>query len=185
MVAVTPLEKCETLAETAKRLRRTLKEGVLAHYAVSVEVMRLAQSWDKHKLEADGLEIGVWLAKHVDKRRKLSWYARRANAWKLAKDHGFAKCLEPSPACWIVEQVPEAQLPAVAKVLEKAYRDGGRVALNHHQVTRLCPQFVPKRKSRQWASEELKAARARIVQLESHVKRLQAQVLELGATPVD
>ena len=171
-----PLPPPESLKELATRLRASLRQGAVAEGLVGVEVVRLAANWKKNAPDADGLEIGPWLRKYVDARRSLSWYERKASAHEAAKLLGVSECMDSVAACWWADHVPEGQREETAETIRDAWRDGGRVALNRHQLARLCASFVSRRKP--WASAQL--ARA----LE-HIERLKAQIMKLGGEPVE
>ena len=164
----------ETLADIARRMRKTLAQGAACEGVVAVEVMRLAERWHDYINEARGLTIGRWLRKYVDPRRLLAWYERKARGYETACKHGIHLCLDSPAASWWRDNVSPPAHAATAKTLRAAYVTGGRVPLNRGQVARLCKPFV----SRSKIGAELAALRARIA-------RLEAQVRRLGEVPVE
>jgi len=173
--------------DAAKRLKQTLSRGANAEALVALEVMRMAQVWEKrYQAEAGGKEIGPWLQENVDPRRGLSWYERRARSFAVWKSLGVAKYMEPKLQCWAAAAILEEKRAAAAAVLREACRDENDEApLTQAQGSRLCGRFVTKRKSRQFASEELKDLRAKNAMLEALLARRTKQIVELGAKPVD
>lgn len=159
----------ETLTDRGKRLRSWLTRGALAEGRVSVEVMRLASEWERHKAEADGLEIAEWLRKYVDARHDMSWYERRAEGHETTTSLGIERCLSSVAQVRWMALVPVSERAKSAIEIRDAWHEGGRVPLNPDQVSRVCKRFITKRKSRMWASEELR-------QLRERVKRMEAQI---------
>lgn len=145
---------------------------------VAQEVMRLADDWDRYRDEAEGMEIGPWLIKHLDSNRPLAWYKKHAMAAKWLGP-GHVNRVEAAGVLWMHNAgVPDALLDTVRKEISRAYRDNGSVPLRKSQVVRRFQQFVVKRAPRLRLEQRLKDAEARIVRLEKQVRRLGEEPVE-------
>jgi hypothetical protein len=168
------------LAEIAKQLKAELRRGAYAEIRVSIEVMKLAASWEKYRDEAGGKEIGPWLTSYVHPTKRLQWYRDRAEAAcsLVAKRHKLAERMDSGALVRLCKGVTgDAQLESAAKVVGAAYAKNNKMPVTVGQLSKICSQFITKGNSRQRQSEEIRALRARCV-------RLEEQVRGLGGEPV-
>lgn len=165
----------ESLKDVARRLRASLSQGATAEGVVAVEVMRLSATWDKDRDDAEGMEIGPWLAKYVDGRHFLSWYERRASAYEAAKVAGLHNSMDAHAAVWWVAHVAKsdrADKSPTTEQIRKVCKGQNRVPTSLQQVKRICHEFISAR-----PENALKNAIA-------HIERLKKQIVGLGAEPV-
>jgi hypothetical protein len=175
--AAVRIQSPEPLGDVAAHLKSILQQSADGHCLVGYIVMELAETWHTRKDEAGGLEIEEWLQKYVDQLKPLKWYIRRGKAYIAAKKAGLLGLVSSDGLAWLNEAVPESQHRVVAEVIRPQLKQHGTGVLSRDQIAKICHPYVTKRKSRFWASEELKDLRARVT-------RLEAQIRALGAEPV-
>ena len=168
----------ESLTETCKRLRSSLRAGKMAELHVAIEVVRLAKNWAHHKAEAGGTTIERWLLANVDPTQTLSWYCSRADAHDWFKPTGMLARLEPQGILWMhrkrmsrwILQRPSRRLTGRTGRTEMPLKGTQvRLVLEHHTASGRC---------RQRMEEENRALKARIA-------RLEAQIRKVGMEPVE
>jgi hypothetical protein len=168
----------ESLSDIGKRLRAALLRSATSETEVSIEVAAMAKRWDEdYRHQAGDVEIEKWLRSAIDSDRPLKWYVHRAEAAKALP--GLTDCVTSKALVWAYGKLPnKAAIDQATADIRAKFREKGSTPLRESAVVGLCSKYVSQSASRMTKDDQIRVLRER-------VRRLEAQIRELGADPVE
>lgn len=131
----------ERLAERAARWRRALADSATGPLIIASEIVKLAEDWESHKTEADGLSCTSWLRATLGRGRSLAWFARR-HAAVVTLGEACRRTMHHEVACYVAQNVTAEHRDAVRLMLMRECKAQNGNPLSIAQAKLKIAQFI-------------------------------------------